>query len=124
MPAHTNAVGHQTGDHQLNVRGIRRRGPALGNGSTGYSRHNRMDLSRPLLASLRHRLAANPQEHDHGPVQSHHILVRQSTDLRFEFCPWNRRDLIHHDAARLPQSVATCRFHRKSEQRGVSGNRR
>ena len=68
-------------------------------------------------------LTTNTEEHDHGAIQPHHVLVQQSANSHSQFCSLHCSNLIDHEAARGPQSVAFCRLDWKPEQWSVSGIR-
>ena len=60
--------------------------------------------------------ACQAQEYQNGPVQSEDILVVEVPDQRADLRFWHRGDLVDHQAARRPQSVARVRFDGQSKQ--------
>src|SRR5262249_11516039 len=70
----------------------------------------------PPSGPRRHRHA---EEHGHGLIEPHHVLVIEPPDLRAHLRLGTGGDLAHHQAAGGAQAVALVRLHHKTEQRRV-----
>ncbi len=63
--------------------------------------------------------SSNSQEDQNGAIQPHHILVSKAANTRPDFCFWNRRDLIHHQATNSSESVGLARLNEESKKRSI-----
>jgi len=56
------------------------------------------------------------QKDKDGTVQAQNGLVVQASDARADLCFRHGRDLVHHEAAGAPQSIAIVRLDAQAEQ--------
>ena len=63
--------------------------------------------------------SGDAKKYEDSTIQPHRILLSKTAntcaDLRF----WNRRDLVHHQPAGSPKSVAFARLNQQAKQRSI-----
>src|SRR5262245_18117364 len=72
-----------------------------------------------LLSPTGPRRHRHAEEHGHGLIEPHHVLVVEPPDVRAHLRLGDCCDLVHHEAAGGAKAIALVRLHDKAEQRRV-----
>ena len=80
----------------------------------------RSDWPASLTPPGQSGIAGESEEDEGGSTESDHLFVAEPTDAGAKLRTGNSRELVDHEAARLPQPVHLVGFDGKSEQRGRS----